>query len=277
MGHYDGVRMNYPSLLEDKQRAILYGHMPREKFVEMWKGKLIEVIDKYQPDLIWFDSWLDQIPEKARFEFAAHYLNQAKKWGREVVITRKQKDLPLAFSLEDFEKGRADKLTENVWLTDDTISKGSWCYTEGLRIKEADEVVDTLIDIVSKNGQLLLNISPMADGTIPDDQRKVLLAMGDWLKTNGEAIYNTRPWLAYGEGPTKMKKSGHFVGSIRYGAKDIRYTRSKDGATLYLEHLDILHGHGRPDDAHRVHCDIFLQWLHADGFQLFAQRVHGPF
>jgi len=232
-GHYDGVKKFYPQLLDDKKRAILYGYMPREKFVEMWKAKLVEVIDKYQPDLIWFDSWLDQIPEKTRFEFAAYYLNQAQKWGREVVITRKQNDLPLSFSIEDFEKGRAADLTRNVWLTDDTISKGSWCYTKGLRIKDTDEVVDTLVDIVSKNGQLLLNISPMADGTIPADQRKVLLAIGKWLETNGEAIYETRPWLTYGEGPTKMKKGGHFVGSIRYGAKDIRYTRSKDGNTLY--------------------------------------------
>ena len=232
-GHYDGIKQNYPSLLDDKKNAILYGYMPREQFVAMWKDKLVEVIDRYQPDLIWFDSWLDEIPEQTRFEFAAYYLNAAEQWGREVVITRKQQDLPLGFSLEDFEKGRADNLTENVWLTDDTISKGSWCYTRDLTIKDPDEVIDTTIDLVSKNGQLLLNISPMADGTIPQDQRDCLLSLGKWLKTNGEAIYDTRPWLTYGEGPTRMKKGGHFVGHIKYGPNDIRYTRSKDGTTLY--------------------------------------------
>lgn len=232
-GHYSGVKENYPALLDDPKAAILYGYMPREKFLEMWKAKLVEVIDNYQPDLIWFDSWLDEIPEQTQFEFAAHYLNAADRWGREVVITRKQNDLPLSFSIEDFEKGRADKLTDNVWLTDDTISKGSWCHTRDLKIKPANEVIETFVDLVSKNGQLLLNISPKADGTIPQDQRECLLALGAWLETNGEAIYNTRPWLSYGEGPTKMRKGGHFVGHVAYGADDIRYTRSKDGQTLY--------------------------------------------
>ncbi len=233
-GHYQWVKDHYPQLLEDPQLAFLYGYMEPAEFHKLWKDKLVEVIDNYQPDLIWFDSWLHEIPEKTRFEFAAYYYNQAREWGREVVITRKQDDLPLSFSVEDWEMGRADTLTENVWLTDDTITNGSWCYTRDIKIKEADEVIDTMIDIVSKNGQLLLNIAPMADGTIPDEQRKVILAMGDWLKVNGEAIYNTRPWLAYGEGPTKMKRGGHFVGKVLYGGKDIRYTRSKDGKTLYV-------------------------------------------
>ena len=234
IGHYSGVKEHHPTLLEDPERALLYGYMPRDAFCDMWLDKLKEVIDKYQPDLIWFDSWLHELPEPYLQRFAAYYYNRAAEWGREVVITRKQNDLPMEMSLVDFEKGRADRLTDNVWLTDDTISKGSWCYTTGLQIKEADEVIDTMVDLVSKNGQLLLNISPKADGTIPEDQRSVLLAMGDWLKVNGEAIYSTRPWLDFGEGPTRMKKSGHFVGHIRYGNEDIRYTRSKDGSTLYV-------------------------------------------
>ncbi len=232
-GHYDGIKKHHPTLLDDPKRAILYGYMPRQAFCDMWLGKLKEVIDGYRPDLIWFDSWLHELPEAYLQQFAAYYYNRAAQWGREVVVTRKQNDLPLTVSIEDFEKGRADALTENVWLTDDTISKGSWCYTEGLQIKDADEVIDTLVDIVSKNGQLLLNISPKADGTIPEDQRSVLLAMGEWLRVNGDAVYETRPWLDFGEGPTRMKKGGHFVGHVRYGREDIRYTRSKDGAALF--------------------------------------------
>ena len=124
-GHYDGVKANFPALLADPKRAVLYGYMPREKFLAMWLGKLKEVIDNYQPDLMWFDSWLDQIPEKHQMEYLAYYFNKAREWDKSVVVTRKQRDLPLELSVEDFEKGRADRLTKNVWLTDDTISRGS--------------------------------------------------------------------------------------------------------------------------------------------------------
>jgi len=134
-------------------------------------------------------------------------------------------------SVEDFEKGRLDRLSDHAWLTDDTISRGSWCYTENLRIKPLSEVLHDFIDIVSKNGCLLLNISPKADGSIPPEQQKVLLGLGAWLGTFGEAIYETRPWVVFGEGPTRLKKSGHFVGSLRYTAADVRFTTR--GNTLY--------------------------------------------
>ena len=232
-GHYLGVKQNFPSVLEDPERAFLYGYMPREQFLQMWLAKLVEVINNYRPDIIWFDSWLDQIPEQLRQKFLAYYYNRAAEWDQEVVVTFKQQDFPRSVAVEDFEKGRADHLTDYVWLTDDTISKGSWCYTKDLKIKSANEVIDTLIDIVSKNGVLLLNISPKADGTIPDDQKQVLLDIGQWLSVNGEAIYETRPWFTYGEGPTGMERGGHFVGSTEYTDDDIRYTRSKDGQALY--------------------------------------------
>lgn len=232
-GHYAAVKKYFPEILQDPKLANFYGDVPREQYLKLWLDKLVEVIDRYHPDLIWHDSWMNEIPEPVRNQYLAHYFNAAKSWGRDVVVTVKGLDVPREIAVEDFEKGRADNLTEYPWLTDDTISKGSWCYTKDLRIKDADEVIDTFIDIVSKNGQLLLNISPMADGTIPQEQQDVLLAMGAWLKVNGEAIYATRPWLTFGEGPTRMKKGGHFVGEIRYGERDIRYTRSKDGRTLY--------------------------------------------
>ena len=225
-GHYQFVQRDFPSLLEDPKNAILYGYMPRDKFLQMWKGKLIEVIDKYQPDLMWFDGWLDEIPEQTRMEYLAYYFNKAREWDREVVVTYKGEDLPRDVAMEDYEKGRAAALTDFVWLTDDTISKGSWCYTEDLEIKSTAEVLRTFIDIVSKNGQLLLNISPMADGTIPENQKQVLLEMGQWLSKYGESIYETRPFVEYGEGPARMQRGGGFA-RMRgaYGPEDIRYTR----------------------------------------------------
>jgi alpha-L-fucosidase len=231
-GHYQFVQKDFQKLLEDPKIAVLYGYIPRKKFLQMWKGKLIEVIDKYQPDLMWFDAWLDEIPDQTKMEYLAYYFNKAEEWGREVVVTYKGKDLPRDVAMEDYEKGRAAALTDFVWLTDDTISRGSWCHTEDLEIKSTAEVLRTFIDIVSKNGQLLLNISPMADGTIPDNQKKVLLEMGQWLSKYGESIYKTRPFVEYGEGPTLMQKGGGFARMKgAYGPDDIRYTRK--GNTVY--------------------------------------------
>ena len=139
----------------------------------------------------------------------------------------------MSLSVVDYEQGRADKLTENVWLTDDTVSMESWCYTKDLEIKSADIVLDTFIDIISKNGCLLLNISPKADGTIPEDQRKVLLRMGQWLRKFGEAVYGTRPWIVYGEGPTRMAKGGHFLKVHAHKAEDVRFT-SKPGVVYAI-------------------------------------------
>jgi alpha-L-fucosidase len=237
-GHYEFVKKDFPALLKDPENAILYGYMPRDRFVKMWKAKLIEVIDNYRPDIIWFDSWLDEIPEQARYEFAAYYFNRAGEWNRDVVIVRKQEDLPLEFSVLDHEKSRTSRASERVWMADDTISTGSWCYTQNLQIKPVEKVVHSLIDTVSKNGVVLLNVSPMADGTLPDDQRKVLLQLGEWMQTNGEGIYETRPWKVYGEGPTQepeggFSDAGKFL-NLSYSAEDIRYTQSKAGRTLYV-------------------------------------------
>ncbi len=239
-GHYRRVP-GWPTVSDDPKLRLLYGNMPRNEFLELWKGKLFEVVDHYRPDLIWFDSWLDEIPETYQTAFLAHYFNRAAEWGKQVVVTCKQRDLPLDVAVEDFEKGRAGEITEQPFLTDDTISYGSWCYTRDLRIKPLSEVVHVLVDIVSKNGQLLLNLSPKADGTIPEDQRAVLLGLGKWLDRNGEAIYGTRPFKVYGEGPTRMKKTGHFVGKQRYKAEDIRFT--KKGRALFAISLGEPKGH----------------------------------
>ena len=232
-GHYAFVKENYPSLLEDPERAIMYGYMPREKFLGFWLAKLKEVVDKYHPDIMWFDSWLDEIPDKQKAEYLAYYFNAARKPGQEPVVTFKQEDLPQTVGVLDLEKGRMDRLTDFSWLTDDTISRGSWCYTENLTIKPTSIVLHSLIDIVSKNGVLLLNISPMADGAIPQNQKNVLLSIGAWLGKYGEAIYDTRPWHIYGEGPSQLVR-GRFGGvtdAAGYTPEDIRYTTK--GKTIY--------------------------------------------
>jgi len=239
--HYQFRKSHYPlypgtpPTLDDPELNYLYGNIPETVWLEqLWYAKLVEVIDNYSPDLIYFDSWLNYIPDSMRLKFCAYYLNHAREEGKEVVITRKQNDLPLDCSVDDFEKSRQNRLAEKAWMTDETVSRGSWCYTENLQMKQAGELLHVLIDIVSKNGVLLLNISPKADGTIPEDQQKVLLEMGTWLEQYGEAIYGTRPWYTYGEGPTSEPEGDYLSAAfqkIRYTAEDIRYTTS--GNSIY--------------------------------------------
>ncbi|MEO1010072.1 MAG: alpha-L-fucosidase [Bacteroidota bacterium] len=218
-----------PPSSNDPKLQLMYGNMNHEKwYKEVWLGKLKEVIDQYHPDIIWFDYVLGDIPEQYRKQFAAYYLNEAANKDQEVVIVRKQHDLPLNMSVEDLEQARKNKIGTKTWMTDATISNGSWCYTEDLGVKPAKDVLHMLIDIVSKNGVLLLNVSPKADGTIPDNQKEGLLQMGAWLKKYGEAVYDTEAWYTFGEGPTK-EPDGHFANhkafmKLTYSNKDIRYT-----------------------------------------------------
>jgi alpha-L-fucosidase len=243
---------------EDEALRLLYGNVPEEEWHEkIWLGKLIEVIDTYQPDMIWFDSWLDRIPESYRQRFCAYYLNAAASRGRDVAIIRKQQDLPLDFTINDHEKAREAKALPELWMTDDTISTGSWCFTQDLRIKPLYKVVHALIDTVAKNGVVLLNVSPKADGTIPQDQRDVLLGLGAWLEANGEAVYGTRPWTVAAEGPTSEPTGGFhdrraFL-NLEYSAKDIRYTASKDGKTVYAILM------GTPGNGTRITMKAFQQ------------------
>ncbi len=247
---------------DDPELNYLYGNIPEDKWLEeVWFGKLKEVIDKYQPDIMWFDSWLDEIPESYRQKYCAYYLNEAEKWNREVVIVRKQDDLPLDVSVDDLEKSRKDNIDEKVWMTDETVSTGSWSYTQNLQIKPASDVLHVLIDIVSKNGVLLLNISPMANGTIPEDQKNVLLKIGEWLDRYGESIYETRPWYTYGEGPTRQPE-GHFSNheeflKIKYSSADVRYTTKGD--VIYATLL------GQPENNTEILLGSFVEseWKYA--------------
>ncbi|MEL6357627.1 MAG: alpha-L-fucosidase, partial [Bacteroidota bacterium] len=164
------------------------------------------------------------------------YFNDAAADGREVVIAYKQADLPKEVGVKDIEQGGRRELGELPWMTDITLSHQSWCYVEGQTYKTADLVLRNMIDVISKNGVVLLNISPKADGSIPQEQREVLGEIGDWLAKFGEAVYNTRPYDIYGFG-NAVAEAGEFGGqsaTVKYTSEDVRLTRSKDGKTIYM-------------------------------------------
>ncbi|MFR9504105.1 MAG: alpha-L-fucosidase [Rikenellaceae bacterium] len=205
-----------------------------------WFQQIKEVIDAYQPDQIWFDFDIRVIDDKMKNKFATYYYSKEKEWGKELIITRKFELLPKGVGVLDIERGNLGEANEELWQTDDAIAVNSWCWVQNIQLKPTEELVHNLIDIVSKNGVLLLNPCPKADGTIPEDQQEILLEIGHFLKVNGEAIYSTRPFRTYGEGPNlvstgrgKNSDSAANKFAVQFGCDDIRYTRSKDGKTIY--------------------------------------------
>ncbi|RTE54018.1 alpha-L-fucosidase [Arenibacter aquaticus] len=227
---------SYHTSTEEPELRKLYGNIPTNEFHEYWSAQIKEVVDKYHPDAIWFDSWLNFIPESRVQQMCAQYFNTAKENGQEVLIGYKQWDLPKEVGIQDIEQGGKRDITERAWMTDITLSNQSWSYVTGQTYKPAPLVMRNLIDVVSKNGVVLLNVSPKADGSIPEEQRKVLGEMGNWFSKYGEAIYNTKPWDLYGFGDASAGE-GHFGGqsaTVEYSANDIRFTQSKDEKSLYL-------------------------------------------
>jgi alpha-L-fucosidase len=215
------------------------GAMRNQAFLDEWYGKIIEVIDNYSPDFIWFDFALDSIAEGYVKDFLAYYYNHAEARGKEVVVTYKGNDLVPGSGVRDLELGQEPKITYHEWITDSTVDdRGAWGYAHDLTFKTPDRLIDNLVDRVSKNGYLLLNVGPKPDGTIPDGARELLLEMGAWLEINGEAIYDTSPWFIAGEGPTNLGEAteiGFNEADTVYTNKDIRFTVKGD--VLYATFL----------------------------------------
>lgn len=225
-GYYEKV----PPQTSDSLK-LLYGQIDWREKDKFWLDKIKEIVDGYQPDYIWQDFALTGIGEKAVLEFLAHYYNKGIEWNKEVVASYNDGMKPEG-QVHQYERGGPGNITYPYWLASDAISSTSWCYTQGIQFYSSGQMLHRLIDLVSKNGNMLLNISPMADGTIPQDQRDILLQIGSWLNKFGESIYSTRAWEVYGEGPTKMG-GGSFTSPQLGNSKDIRFTRSKDSTTLY--------------------------------------------
>lgn len=199
-----------------------------QRFLDEWYAKLKEVVDKYEPDVVWFDWWVEELPEADRKKFLAYYFNKGVEWGKEVVVSYKNTSFPAETGVHDYERGRPNRMKDDFWMTD--TSPGAWFFRQNAKFVDDNEIIDILIDIVSKNGLMLLNVPPDPDGSIPPEMQSLLRNMGAWLEINGEGIYGTRPWTVFGEGPTRIRSGGHKVEKqkIAYTDKDIRFTKKGD-------------------------------------------------
>jgi len=232
---FDGG-MEFDSDVQDPRNAGLYGPaqprttQPHEAFLEDWLARTCELVDKYQPQLVWFDWWIETPAfEPYLRQFAAYYYNRGAEWSRGVAINYKNRAFPERAAVYDIERGQLTDIRPLFWQTDTAVSKNSWGYVKEQEYKTPASLIGDLVDIASKNGALLLNIGPRPDGTIPEPEERILLEIGKWLALNGEAIYGTRPWKVFGEGPTVVG-SGSFTDTRRqaFTAQDIRFTTKGD-------------------------------------------------
>ncbi|MBQ6551233.1 MAG: alpha-L-fucosidase [Lachnospiraceae bacterium] len=217
----------WPAIPEQPENMddSLFEPAPSEEFLNDWMIRTCELIDNYRIRELYFDWWIHHAKARPYLKkIAAYYYNRAEEWGEDVLIAYKHDSYMFGTALVDIERGQFSDVQSFPWQTDTAIAKNSWCYTEGNDFKKPWSILCDLVDVVSKNGTMLLNVGPKADGTISEEDTKVLLALGGWLEKNGEAIYGSRPWRYAQEGPTKQEQ-GQFTDAKDkvYTAEDFRF------------------------------------------------------
>lgn len=216
---FDGAVMN-------KTTADTYSAGPDTEWLEDWLVRTCELIDNYRPKILYFDWWIHNHAFKPYLKkLAAYYYNRADEWGEEVTINYKHEAFPPTVATFDVERGALTDISPVPWQTDTAIGKESWGYRKDNEYKNARQIICDLIDIVSKNGMMLLNVGPKADGTLTEEETAVLKEIGKWMKLNGEGIYSTTFWKKFGEGSVN-NEGGFFKDNEekQFTPEDFRFT-----------------------------------------------------
>jgi alpha-L-fucosidase len=232
---YDGADPQYADLYHRKHDEFLGGgkmwYTEDAAFQQEWFNRVTDLVTRYKPDLLYSDGGIP-FGVTGRTMLANFYNQNIKTHGKlEAVYNHKDLgsgEFIRKAGVQDVERGVMNGIQPLPWQTD--TSMGDWFYSEGYKYKTTQDVVYMLADIVSKNGNLLLNVVQYPDGSLPPESRKFLDEMAAWMQVNGDAIYGTRPWKIYGEGPTKLE-AGAFKENADYTASDIRFTTK--GGALY--------------------------------------------
>lgn len=215
----------WPAMPEPDHMSLTSEPYPSEEYLNDWLARTAEIVLKYRPRLLYFDWWLQHHAFKPYLKkLAAFYYNCGKRWGEDVMICYKHDAMMFGSGILEVERGSFAEAKPYAWQTDTAVARNSWCYTHSLDYKSSVEIVHTLVDVVSKGGNLLLNIGPRADGVIPDGDRKILEDLGAWMRVNAEAINGGRPWRKSQEGPT-ASVDGQFTDqkAKQYTAEDFRF------------------------------------------------------
>ena len=210
---------------------------PTKEFLDDWLVRTCELVDRFQPRILYFDWWIQHSAARPYLKkIAAYYYNRAHELGYDAAINYKHEAYMFGTAIPDIERGQFSDMKPYFWQTDTAIARNSWGYTENNIFKPASGLIRDLIDIVSKNGALLLNVGPRADGTIGPEDTAILKEIGAWLRVNGEAIYGAKVWRRFGEGPTQVQE-GQFTDAAEkvFTPEDIRYT--VNGGRLYASVL----------------------------------------
>jgi alpha-L-fucosidase len=236
---HDFLYAGYPEDVFSKHR---HNWPPQdEAFQRDWLARTTDLIDRYQPDLVWFDfgigarqdvTYQDNPYGPMNRKFAAYYYNHALGMKMEPVINYKWNAYAPGTAVLDVERGKMAGIQNMLWQTDTSVSYNSWGYVTNHQYKPVNVIIDDFVDIISKNGVLLLNIGPRADGTIPEHEQGMLREIGAWMNANAEAVYGSRPWKIFGEGPTGTQEGAYLERKqAAYTSADIRFTTQRD--TLY--------------------------------------------
>jgi alpha-L-fucosidase len=211
----------------------------RARFNHLWVLKNFELIDKYQPDILWFDNGVNSRSfDPQKLQVAAYYYNRARQWGKEVSLSAKGEGSRAAYlygAITDYERqGRIlpREIKDFAWQVDDPIGS-KFGYVKEIVYKPAGLLIRRIVDTVSMNGVYMLNLSPLPDGAIPQEQQDRLLEIGKWLEVNGEGIYGARAWTRYGEGPyydqpTTAGRGADDPPGESFTSKEIRFTTKGD-------------------------------------------------
>lgn len=199
------------------------GIVPTKEWLEDWLVSSVELIDKYQPATLFFDWWvMNKAFRPYMKKFLAYYYNRSLEWKKEVCVQYKSDAIMYNCSIFDRERGQLDSVSPYIWQSETSTANNAWSYCTTNKFKSPEQIACIFADVISKNGNFVLNIGPKGDGEICDAEKLILSELGKWTDKNSEAIWGASPYKIYGEG--KKKKSGSFKEKNKYSTKDFRYT-----------------------------------------------------